>query len=654
MGTINVSITDPGNRMAHNSLHNWLNNNQYIKDNAQLTLLDSPPDGMGPELEVIQLVLSSGFDLAQLALAFAEWRARSRETAAPIAVQANGRRTELSLDDMADNDDEKYVIRRALAGAPDPRRSRCVLIGVSDYVTLRQLPGVRQNLVQLRQVLVDSRIWGIPSERVQEIDYSQSVSAIKDAISDAGRDAPDTLLVYFAGHGLYDKKYVVRRALVGAPDPRQSRCVIIGVSDYATLPKLSGVGKNLVELRSVLEDPEIWGIPSGGVKTIDYPKSADDITNAISTAGQDASDTLLVYFAGHGLYDEHGLLLALSEATGKDSKETAPWKELADAIRNAGSRRKIIFLDCCYAGLALPDKDAQPEKKDPSELLKDAEVEGTYLLAAAQKYEEAQSPDEEGCTAFTGELVNVLRCGIASGPPTEEFLSLNSLHQQVRSALTKKQFPEPHRHDPDRIGQLPHFHNNMTRQPNSQTGVSSSRSGWRPPNFLRRKVVASFALFVVLIAVLIGWLLTRGSSEPPVSGLSLTKYCSALGPEGAQGFRVTGTDCVHQINLNEACEFQYRINGLEARFTSADPNSAVCYNPQTNVTYDAGISDMTGYCKSLTTGANVIATTISPGYEDTWICNLPINLGLACNAQNNQNDLVARQEENGGWMCYRD
>ena len=117
---INIRIADPDNKRARNSLHNWLNNNQYIKENAQLKLPDSAPEGMGPEFDVIQLVLSSGFDLANLALAFAEWRDKSRETAAPIAVQANGRTTELSLDDMADSGDEAYVVRRALAGAPDP------------------------------------------------------------------------------------------------------------------------------------------------------------------------------------------------------------------------------------------------------------------------------------------------------------------------------------------------------------------------------------------------------------------------------------------------------------------------------------------------------------------------------------------------------
>jgi Effector Associated Constant Component 1/Caspase domain len=560
---INIRIADPDNKRAHNSLHNWLNNDQYIKENAQLKLPDSAPEGMGPEFDWIQLILSSGFNLANLVLALAGWRDRSRETAAPIVVQVNGRMTGLSLDDMADSGDEAYVVRRALAGAPDPRQSRCVLIGVSDYGKLRELPAVRENLEQLPKVLADPETWGIPPERLHTIDYPQSAGAIRDAISAAAQDAPDTLLVYFAGHGLYDKR--------------------------------------------------------------------------------------------------DKLLLALPEATGKDRSQTVPWQQLAEVIRYADSRRRIVWLDCCYAGLALPDKEATPDKKDPPELLEIAEVEGTYLLAAAQKYEEAKSPDREGCTAFTGELVNALRDGIAPGPPTQEFLSLNALHQQVRSALRKKHLPEPNRHDPDHIGQLPHFHNNMTRRRNPRVARSRATRTWRLPSFPFRYVMgAGLVVLIVLVAVLLGTLLWAPGHSPtpsptisasPLSGLSLTEYCSNLGVQGAQGFTVAGTDCVQPIKLDAACDFQYQTTGLKHRFTSSDPNSAICYNPTTHVTYSAGISNMNGYCATITTMADVTATAANPGYKNTWVCQVAINMNLACDTQNNRTNLVARQV-NGTLMCY--
>jgi Effector Associated Constant Component 1/Caspase domain len=552
---INIRIADPDNKRAHNSLHNWLNNNQYIKENAQLKLPDSAPDGMGPEFDTIQLVLSSGFDLANLALAFAEWRDKSREKAAPIAVHASGRTTELSLDDLADSGDEAYVVRRALAGAPDPRQSSCVLIGVSDYGKLRELPAVRENLAQLSEVFADPETWGIPAERLHTIAYPQSADAIREAISAAAKDAPDTLLVYFAGHGLYDKK--------------------------------------------------------------------------------------------------DGLLLALPEATGKDRSQTVPWQQLAEVIRNADSHRRIVWLDCCYAGLALPDK------KDPPDLLEVAEVEGTYLLAAAQKYEEAKCPDGEGCTAFTSELVNALRDGIAPGPPTQEFLSLNSLHQQVRSALRKKHLPEPNRHDPDNIGQLPHFHNNMTRRRNPRVVRARTVRTWRLPNFSFRYVMgAGLAVLIVLVAVLLGtrpW--APGSSPPPspvisassLDGLSLTGYCSTLGPQGAEGFQVFGQDCVQRVNMNAACDYQYQATDLKARFTTPDPDSAICYNA--HVTHNNGISNMAGYCATLTTMAGVTATDGNPEFKNIWVCQVTINKNLACDTQNNQTGLVARQV-GVTWKCY--
>jgi hypothetical protein len=560
---ITIKIAEPGNKRAHNSLHNWLNSNQYIKQNAQLKLPDSVPEGMGPELDVIQLVLSNGFDLAKLALAFAEWRDKSRATAAPIAVQANGRTTELSLDDLADSDDEAYVVRRALAGAPDPRRSSCVIIAVSDYANLRALPAVRRNLAQLPEVLADPRTWGIPPERLHTIDYPRSADVLRDALSAAAQDAPDTLLVYFAGHGLYDKK--------------------------------------------------------------------------------------------------DGLLLALPEATGQDSQHTVPWQELAEVIRNAPAQRRIVWLDCCYAGLALPDKDATPDRKDPPDLLKVAEVEGSYLLAAAQKYEEAKSPDGEGCTAFTGELVDALREGIAPGPPAEEFLSLNALHQQVRSALRKKHLPEPHRHDPDSIGHLPHFRNNSRRV--ARPGPRPARRWQRPSPSFRVVMGVGLGLLIVLVAVLLGtrpWA-TGPTPAPapaptvaasPVSGLSLTGYCSEQGAQGTQNFTVNGGYCVQRVDLDAACNWQYGHTGLKHQFTSPDPNSARCVDPKTGKLYPAGISNMTGYCKTLTApGADVKGTAANSAYKNIWICQLAINRNLACDTLNNRTDLVARQVD-GTWGCY--
>lgn len=549
MNTINIRIAEPNNAAAYISLLNWLNDNQYIKDNARLIVVPSEQGAtMGTGLDVIQLALSSGFDLANLVLAIAEWREKAREKAAAISVQVgDARSTVLSPDDMGN----KNLVRRALAGAPDPQKSSCVLIGVSDYAKLPRLRAVDQNISQLEEALTDPMIWGIPPDRVHTVGYPQPAAAIREAISAAADEASDTLLVYYAGHGLYDK-----------------------------------VDK---------------------------------------------------------------LLLALPEATGNDKSETIPWNELAELIRHANSSRRIVWLDCCYAGLALPDQETPPD------LLGVAEVEGTYMLVATQKHEEASASDGEQCTAFTGELLNVLRNGIAPGPPAKYFLNLNEIHQEARDALTKRRRPQPGRHDPGHIGHRPHFQNNATSQKPTPTPRLKPRPGWRLPNWPVRHVVrAGAAALLILLVVLL--LVTQPWSSPSSpGGMDASIYCSLVGSAGSPPYKVadSSTECVQAINKNLACSYAYPdISNPTFELTNpSDPYSGVCINPATNSSV-GGIANMSGYCKTLSKATDVTATAKDPDYMNRWVCEVAINLNLACDETYGNTPNMVGREVDGTVTCY--
>lgn len=277
---------------------------------------------------------------------------------------------------------------------------------------------------------------------------------------------------------------------------------------------------------------------------VPYPHRAAAIREAISAAASEATDTLLVYYAGHGLYDKgKKLLLTLPEATGKDTDETISWKELAELIRNANCNRRIVWLDCCYAGLAVPDKEA-PDQELPPDLLGVAKVDAIYMLVAAQRHEEASAPVGEECTAFTGELLNVLRNGIAPGPPAQEFLNLNDIHQETRDALRKKHRPEPGRHDPGSIGHLPHFQNNATAPKPPRGNRPVSARSLRLPSLPFRYVVAGgLAVLIALVATLLASQPSGpGPSPRPLASPSLTAmggedqagYCQSQGQKGGK------------------------------------------------------------------------------------------------------------------------
>ncbi|MBJ6618739.1 caspase family protein [Streptomyces sp. DHE17-7] len=72
------------------------------------------------------------------------------------------------------------------------------------------------------------------------------------------------------------------------------------------------------------------------------------------TSPEEATDTLLVYFAGHGMRDADStdLYLALGDSREHLGYTAVAYQHLRTALRTARARRKIVVLDCCFSGRA--------------------------------------------------------------------------------------------------------------------------------------------------------------------------------------------------------------------------------------------------------------------------------------------------------------
>jgi len=88
-----------------------------------------------------------------------------------------------------------------MTALPDPGRSRAVLIGTSIYRHLENLPAVRNNLTDFRDVLTDPALGGLPVGKCTILADPRSASDVYHSVLEPGRVAEDMLLVYFAGHG---------------------------------------------------------------------------------------------------------------------------------------------------------------------------------------------------------------------------------------------------------------------------------------------------------------------------------------------------------------------------------------------------------------------------------------------------------------------
>ena len=178
------------------------------------------------------------------------------------------------------------------------------------------------------------------------------------------------------------------------------------------------------------------------------PASASDAVDAIADAAALATDTLIIYYAGHGLTAPRtlDLCLALVQSRTNAVHTALPYDWIRQAILAGKAVRKVVILDCCYSGRALIGGMA-----DVTEMAQDAEIEGTYLLAAAAETKKALAPPGEGYTAFTGEFIRVLEEGIVGGP---EFLDMTSLYDSVYSALASKSRPLPQQRNRNTVGRI--------------------------------------------------------------------------------------------------------------------------------------------------------------------------------------------------------
>ncbi|WP_435642657.1 caspase family protein [Streptomyces sp. H49] len=230
------------------------------------------------------------------------------------------------------------------------------------------------------------------------------------------------------------------------PDPALSRAVLAGVSSYAKLESLPAVANNLRDLAAVLASPLSWELPPGHCTVVGEPSTSHDLLDPISRAADEAEDTLLVYFAGHGLLDGRGeLFLGLPGSVQGRSHTGVPYQALREILMDSRAQRHVIILDCCMSGRALGTMSGQ-------DLLADqAEVDGSYLLAASPENGVALAPPGEKHTAFTGELLRLVREGIR-GPARE--LDLDAIYQQLRRHLAAQGRPIPQRRARNAAGRI--------------------------------------------------------------------------------------------------------------------------------------------------------------------------------------------------------
>lgn len=281
--------------------------------------------------------------------------------------------------------------------------------------------------------------------------------------------------------------------MTGLPAADASRAVFIGTGAYANLEDLPAVAENLKRLPEVLADPAFgWLTPATFTTMLDAPNQLA-IYDALATQARSATDTLLVYYSGHGALNRQNELHLCPATVRPDalSPSALAYQDVRDIVSDSPARRRIVILDCCFSGRAITMSGADANPR--------LEIEGTYVLTATTSNRQALSPAGQRYTAFTGALIDLLAAGIPEGP---EFLTFATLFPHLSASLSRRAMPQPWQQGTGTIENLA-----LIRNPASACSSDTPRQSLTPSGPLDDLVENSHpAVRAATVAVLGRWL----------------------------------------------------------------------------------------------------------------------------------------------------
>ncbi|MCA1219061.1 caspase family protein [Streptomyces sp. 8L] len=253
---------------------------------------------------------------------------------------------------------------------------------------------------------------------------------------------------------------------VRLPDGARSRAVLLGVSRFADgrLPPLPSVRENLTGLWGALTHPVTGLLPPAHCRTVADPTDPRAVGEALSWAAGEADDLLLVYYAGHGVLDDGGLLhLAVgSTVTDHVGYSAVPVGLVKRTVTGARAANRVLIVDCCFSGQALTAMSGTS-----SLVLGQLDLTGTYTLTSTPETAPALAPAGDRYTAYTGALLSALD---SPGPR-----SLDDLHRDVHRNLIGRGLPEPQRMSSGDTGLLA-----LSRGTGPRTAAGAAGTGTRP------------------------------------------------------------------------------------------------------------------------------------------------------------------------------
>jgi hypothetical protein len=209
----------------------------------------------------------------------------------------------------------------------------------------------------------------------------------------------------------------------GPPTFRNSYALLLGVSDYRYLEKLSLVNDDLIKMEKFLL--------SLGFHVVRVQNERLTLANVKSpqeffATKLNPDDRLLVYFSGHGFHrpesgKERGYLALINAKEGVATPDTTiAMEEFVAWTRRVPAKHLLVLLDSCFSGYATgasevkafetrgPSEERGMPKADPATLYRLSAKSGKYLVMAGSRDQKAIADPKWNGGLFTNGVVRGL------------------------------------------------------------------------------------------------------------------------------------------------------------------------------------------------------------------------------------------------------
>jgi hypothetical protein len=213
-------------------------------------------------------------------------------------------------------------------------------------------------------------------------------------------------------------------------DVKCSNAVLIAASEFPRdndLNSLPQSKNSAIRLNELLAKPSLLGLAHERIDLIINPDDPSYVYESVDRAAQEATDTLIFYYSGHGLIGQNSSLYLATRRSIQDKAElnSVEWDRIRCIILRSRAQRRIVILDCCFSGIGIKYMSGRNQGLRAGL----SNIRGLFSMAAAPATVLALAPIGATYTAFSGALIDVVENGI---PCSDSELSLEALFDAIK------------------------------------------------------------------------------------------------------------------------------------------------------------------------------------------------------------------------------